>query len=102
MRVVAISDTHGFHDQMMIPHGDILVHAGDFTNYGGEDEVNAFHNWVKALPHKHKLIGFGNHDLHGEPLGWGGKYKAVKDGVTYAWGCIVEAEGVKLPVEAKV
>jgi predicted phosphodiesterase len=28
-RVVCISDTHLVHDQMVLPDGDVLVHAGD-------------------------------------------------------------------------
>lgn len=43
MRVVCISDTHGLHDELQaarrIPDGDVLVHAGDFTDTGDRDEV---------------------------------------------------------------
>lgn len=41
MRVVCISDTHSQHNSMTnaIPDGDVLVHAGDFTNTGDPDEV---------------------------------------------------------------
>lgn len=40
MRVVCISDTHGLHDALQrIPDGDVLVHAGDFTDTGDRDEV---------------------------------------------------------------
>ena len=31
MRIVCISDTHEFHDELVLPQGDLLIHAGDFT-----------------------------------------------------------------------
>jgi hypothetical protein len=33
-RIVCISDTHGYHRSIPIPTCDILIHGGDFTNYG--------------------------------------------------------------------
>ena len=36
MRLVCISDTHTFHEDVNLPDGDILIHAGDFTNKGGK------------------------------------------------------------------
>lgn len=41
MRVVAISDTHSVED-IRLPEGDVLVHAGDFCNRGTIQEVLAF------------------------------------------------------------
>jgi Icc-related predicted phosphoesterase len=62
LRVVAISDTHGHHDQVTVPDGDVLVHCGDYCKYGQSSEVKKFARWLKALPHKHKLVTPGNHD----------------------------------------
>jgi Icc-related predicted phosphoesterase len=62
MRIIAISDTHNRHEQIAVPSGDVLVHAGDFTLHGKLDEVRAFNKWLGRLPHKHKLIIAGNHD----------------------------------------
>ena len=31
LRIVCISDTHGKTKDMVLPSGDVLVHAGDFT-----------------------------------------------------------------------
>ena len=39
MRIVAISDTHGLHDTLTIPDGDVLVHAGDITRHGEFNEL---------------------------------------------------------------
>lgn len=64
MRIVAISDTHGRHDQMLhpVPDGDVLVVAGDFTRHGQLEQVRDFNYWLKILPHKHKLAVGGNHN----------------------------------------
>lgn len=50
MRVVCVSDTHGLHDEALaIPAGDVLVHAGDFTDTGERDEVRIRSIAVKDL-----------------------------------------------------
>jgi len=64
LRFVVISDTHGFKPRSAIPDGDVLLHCGDFTRYGSRSEVNAFvQDYLKALPHRHKVVIAGNHDL---------------------------------------
>ena len=63
MKIVAISDTHAKHRELVIPDGDVLVHAGDVTWKGELSIVEDFANWLKDLPHKHKVIIFGNHEL---------------------------------------
>eukprot|EP00873_Tetraselmis_striata_P014577 jgi/Tetstr1/434841/TSEL_002556.t1 len=61
VRVVHISDTHGKdHD---IPNGDILVHSGDFTQAGRPEHVTRFNAYLRRLPHTHKVIVCGNHEL---------------------------------------
>jgi len=62
MRVVAISDTHTFEDQITVPDGDVLIHAGDFTISGTVSEVSNFCTWLHRQPHRHKIIVAGNHD----------------------------------------
>ena len=63
LTIVCISDTHTNHHKMLIPNGDIQLHAGDFTLRGFPDEVENFNNWLKTLPHKHKIVIAGNHEL---------------------------------------
>lgn len=64
MRIVAISDTHGLHNQMLfpIPEGDVLIHAGDTSGHGTIEELKDFNSWLGLLPHKHKLMIAGNHN----------------------------------------
>lgn len=61
VRVVCISDTHN--SQPVIPSGDIVIHAGDLTENGSFDEVQTSLNWLSSLPHKHKILVAGNHDV---------------------------------------
>lgn len=61
-RIVLLSDTHNAHDEINVPAGDILIHAGDATGRGTIEEINAFSRWFTALPHKHKILVAGNHD----------------------------------------
>ena len=62
VRVVCISDTHTMHNQIQVPDGDIIVHAGDATFRGYQHEVEDFGEWYRNLPHTHKVFAAGNHD----------------------------------------
>jgi Icc-related predicted phosphoesterase len=66
MRIVAISDTHNLHQSAQIPDGDVLIHAGDFTENGTLEEVLDFERFLRGLPHKHKILVAGNHDFYFE------------------------------------
>lgn len=61
-RIVCLSDTHGSHRDIEIPDGDVLIHAGDFCNYGTLGEVAEFAGWFERQPHPHKAVVAGNHD----------------------------------------
>ena len=61
-RLVLLSDTHGYHDQLRVPDGDVLVHAGDFCTSGKEAQARAFARWLARQPHPHKVVIAGNHD----------------------------------------
>ncbi|MCU1288578.1 MAG: Ser/Thr protein phosphatase family protein [Acidobacteria bacterium] len=62
LRIVCLSDTHNFTEEIAIPDGDVLIHAGDGTVRGTIGEVALFNQWLAALPHKHKILIAGNHD----------------------------------------
>jgi Icc-related predicted phosphoesterase len=61
--IVIISDTHGFHQSVDIPEGDILIHAGDLTHHGEIEEVVKLNDFLGTLPHPKKIIIAGNHDF---------------------------------------
>lgn len=63
MKVVALSDTHGLHEQVDVPDGDILIHAGDMSMNGSKEEIALFLQWYSFLPHEHKILIAGNHDF---------------------------------------
>lgn len=68
MRIVCISDTHGggcalSSSVIQVPHGDVLVHAGDLTGRGRLDQVQREMQWLASLPHRHKIFVAGNHDF---------------------------------------
>lgn len=88
VRVVCMSDTHSLvaNIKFDVPDGDIFIHAGDFTKCGKREEVVDFNAWIGMqfgakyerkwsrclirifiipglLPHKHKLVIAGNHEL---------------------------------------
>jgi len=62
-KILHISDTHGCHHRLYdLPDADILVHSGDFTMNGSEQEVIDFLNWFCDLDYRHKIFICGNHD----------------------------------------
>lgn len=75
-RIVLISDTHSRHSSLVVPDGDILVHAGDLTNCGSLVELREACEWLNTLPHKHKIAIAGNHDFAAE-----GFYKEKQEGI---------------------
>jgi Icc-related predicted phosphoesterase len=64
--IVAISDTHNHHEKIKLPKGDILIHAGDYSNVGTKEDTVAFLDWFAAQPHAHKVFIAGNHDFYPE------------------------------------
>ena len=65
MRLVCISDTHALHHEMVheLPKGDVLIHAGDISNKGGQRDVTDFISWFKNLGGwDRKIFISGNHD----------------------------------------
>lgn len=67
MKILAISDTHGFHNQIKDFTGiDMIIHAGDFSNHKSpmfnQSEVVEFLEWFNEIPVKYKVCIAGNHD----------------------------------------
>jgi len=93
MKIVCISDTHTYHNQIKIPPGDVLIHAGDVSHDGSIEQVQDFLDWFSRLPHKDKIFIAGNHDriLQDDPE-W--TRAMVPDGVTYLQDSGVEVEGL--------
>ncbi len=63
MKFVCLADTHTIHDRITVPDGDVLLCAGDFTNYGSKKDVKIFNSYLSTLSHPYKVVIAGNHDF---------------------------------------
>lgn len=94
MNIVAISDTHGMHDRVKLPKGDVLIHAGDFCNSGSLADLERFVEWLGKQPFERKLVVAGNHDkiLEKQP-----EYSQLfeKIGADYLFDSAIVIDGIK-------
>ncbi len=92
MTILHISDTHSRHNELPpLPMADVVVHSGDVSYHGSEEEVIDFLNWFCDLPHPHKIFIAGNHDLclYGENI------VGLDTNVHYLYHSGVEIDGIK-------
>jgi hypothetical protein len=52
-RFVCISDTHSH--TFSVPSGDVLLHSGDLSRLGREDEIGVTIEWLRSLDHGVKM-----------------------------------------------
>lgn len=66
MKLVILSDTHGYHDRLTdtLPAGDVLIHCGDVSRRSDEQSVIDFVRWFEQQPFDHKIYIAGNHDKY--------------------------------------
>lgn len=92
MKILHLSDTHGYHHQLWdLPQVDVVVHSGDFCMVGTEQEALDFLNWFCDLPYKHKIFICGNHD----DCLYGANIDGLDSNVHYLCNSGIEIEGVK-------
>jgi Icc-related predicted phosphoesterase len=98
MRLILISDTHGQHDKVNLPEGDILIHSGDLTMSGSLDELAKVADWFKKQTDRYQQIVTiaGNHDFCFEDH----RQKKARDmmleaGVYYLQNSAVTIQGLK-------
>ena len=96
MRIVLISDTHGQHQQLNLPPGDMIIHAGDVSGRGGKLEVMDFLNWYSALDYKYKIFIAGNHDFYFEKTDEMVLKNDIPDNLIYLKDSGIEIEGLKI------
>ncbi len=92
MKILVISDTHGYHRELKrLPAADVIVHCGDMTENGNEEEAMDFLEWFLDLPYEHKIFIAGNHDfcLHGTGI------EGLPEGCHFLNYCGVTIDGVK-------
>ena len=96
MRIVCISDTHGAHHGLHLPPGDMLLHAGDVSSRGTEEQVADFLDWFGKLPYPHKVLVAGNHDFYFEQAPREDIRALIPEGVTYLNDSGVELGGLRI------
>lgn len=96
MRIVAVADTHLFHDhRYLVPDGDVFVHAGDLCRRGDLDELAQAARWLAALPHRHKVVVAGNHDWAFARPDHAAQARRLLGDAAYLEDSGVELEGVR-------
>lgn len=63
IRFVCISDTHDDDCRSHVPDGDVLLHAGDLTNFGTLEELQTAVDWIISFPHAVKVMVAGTSSL---------------------------------------
>jgi Icc-related predicted phosphoesterase len=96
LEVTFISDTHGRHESIQVPGGDIIFHTGDHSSTGSQLEIENFLRWYSQLPYKHKVFIAGNHDIDFENNPVQTRDLVSKYDVTYLQDSSVEIEGLKI------
>ena len=94
-KIVCLSDTHNCNQEIIVPDGDILIHAGDATIRGSIPEIEAFNDWFANLPHKIKIFVAGNHDWLFETNNSYAR-KMLDDSIIYLQDSFVNIEGLKI------
>lgn len=80
---MCISDTHGLTGQLAVPPGDVLIHAGDFSNTGTLPDVVKFREFLDSLDFAHKVVIAGNHDLTFDAQSYPDTWKRFRHPVRY-------------------
>lgn len=98
MKIAAFSDTHGMPSlkKLYWPKADVVICAGDFSNYGNMEDACIFMEEYKTLPYKYRVFVAGNHDrfFEREP---GLAASIAKDNkLIYLFDNFVKIEGYKI------
>lgn len=88
--IVAMSDTHNYHEGVPLPDGNVLVHCGDSTLKGRQGELASFLAWFARTPFEHRVLIGGNHDWALEA----GEVP-IPPGVTYLNGQAAQVAGLR-------
>ena len=96
MNITVIADTHSLHHNLKLEAGEMLIHAGDITEYGTEEEVIDFIKWFAKQPFKYKIFVAGNHDLFLESFSKKALQKLLPDNVICLQNSGVTIEGINI------
>ncbi|MFN7117563.1 MAG: metallophosphatase domain-containing protein [Saprospiraceae bacterium] len=96
MKFIAISDTHSRHHDLVLPKGDVLIHAGDVSRIGDRGEILDFLQWFEQQDFAYKIFIAGNHDFYFEKMPPEIIKNSIPPGVIYLNDSSVTIEGVKI------
>lgn len=96
MDITFISDTHGLHHRVKLNGGTILIHSGDLTEFGTEEEFADFLDWFTRQPYLYKIFIAGNHDLCLETMTKIKKGKLIPSNLIYLQNSGIEIEGFRI------
>ena len=101
MKILHISDTHGFHNLLTIPKDiDMVIHSGDSTNYKdlykNEVELQDFIYWYSRVKVKYKILIAGNHDITLEKNLFNIKQTLKDNNIIYLENESVTIESIKI------
>ena len=96
MKIIAISDTHNYHGLLQLPTGDLLLHAGDVSGRGTEQEVRNFLEWFARQDFTHKIFIAGNHDFFFERMPASLIQSIIPDNIIYLNDSGAEIEGINI------
>lgn len=101
MNITLISDTHDQHRYMPaeeFPHGDTIIHAGDWSMNGSVRDLGNFLTWFSTLPYANKIFISGNHDWCFDNANKVDAYKMLDNfkGVTYLQDESIIIDGIKI------
>ena len=100
MKILHISDTHGFHQSISNFDGiDVVIHSGDCSNWRdvarNSIEVFDFLEWYMNVPVKHKIYVAGNHDTSIERRVYRKEHFSDR-GITYLENEEIIIDGLKI------
>jgi Icc-related predicted phosphoesterase len=96
MKFIAISDTHGRHHDLILPPGDVLIHAGDVSTRGIEWEIKDFLMWMEGQDYQYKILIAGNHDFYFERESDSNVREIIPESIIYLNDSGVTIEGCSI------
>lgn len=96
MEITLISDTHGRHKSLILPKGEMIIHAGDVSNRGAKHEIIDFLNWFAKLDFKYKVFIAGNHDFFFEDAAPMEINSIIPTNVIYLNDSGIQIEGINI------
>jgi len=65
VKIAMMADSHTYHNQVVVPECDILIHAGDFSFKGSQTESKDFLKWFNAQHQATEKVYIpGNHEYN--------------------------------------